>query len=88
MEKKKEDEANVYKEMEQVGINGNKSDQVTLHHMSFIIDKLSFIRQGSWPTQSFLVKTEVEAKMFVVASSLKSQILLLTISWLGLEKTC
>ena len=39
MEKKKEDEANVYKEMEQVGINGNKSDQVTLH-MAHITENL------------------------------------------------
>ena len=39
MEKKKEDEANVYKEMEQVGKNGNNSDQVTLH-MAFITDNL------------------------------------------------
>ena len=55
MEKKKEDEANIYKEMEQVGKMAKKFGANWSNHK----EPTYFLsRRGNWQTRSFLVKAE------------------------------
>lgn len=55
MEKKKEDEANIYKEMEQVGKMAKKVGANWSNHK----EPTYFLsRRGNWQTRSFLVKAE------------------------------